>query len=201
LFSQLKDTYLHASVEPSAPFTAAARTTLTTLTTRLVDVYAKCVTRGDRSLAKQQLRLHQRENIAWERDTVWRQMIGRARHGDGEIVGAAGASLVQEDEPNLKPGMALNLGFARLRITKKKVALLIAIAVFVALLNTQTVDEPEANRCYAVLMFCTLLWATEVCLFRLVGIPSPDKMLGNTAFRHIADGPTTARLLLGHSGR
>ncbi|KAJ7909059.1 Sodium:sulfate symporter transmembrane region-domain-containing protein [Mycena leptocephala] len=117
-----------------------------------VDVYAKCVTRGDRSLAKQQLRLHQRENIAWERDTVWRQMIGRARRGDGEIVGAAGASL---------PGMALNLGFARLRITKKKVALLIAIAVFVALLNTQTVDEPEANRCYAVLMFCTLLWATE----------------------------------------
>ncbi|KAJ7915353.1 Sodium:sulfate symporter transmembrane region-domain-containing protein [Mycena leptocephala] len=150
---------LHASVEPATPFTAVSRATLTTLTSRLVDLYAKCVTQGDSSLAKQQLRLHQRENIAWERDTVWRQMIGRERRGEGDIVGAAGASLLQEDP---RPGVALNLGFTQLRITTKNIVLLIAIAVFVVLLNTPTIDGPEANRCYAVLVFCTLLWATEV---------------------------------------
>ncbi|KAJ6578119.1 SPX domain-containing protein [Mycena capillaripes] len=165
---ELKDSYMHASVEPSAPFTATSRATLTALTNELVDIYAKCVTRGDRPLAKQQLRLHQRENIAWERDTVWRQMIGRERRGDGDVMGATGASLVQEELEEdllLKPrGLGyIPLGFAglRVRVTKKKIALVIAIAVFVALLNTKTVDDPEANRCYAVLMFCTLLWATE----------------------------------------
>ncbi|KAJ6611134.1 SPX domain-containing protein [Mycena sp. CBHHK59/15] len=161
-YHELKDSYLHTSVESSTPFTAASRTTLTSLTMRLVDLYAKCVTRGDRALAKQQLRLHQHENIAWERDTVWRQMIGRERRGDGDAVGATGASLLkEEDEDDVKPGVVLRLGPARLRVTKKKLAMVFAIAVFVALLNTQTVDGQEANRCFAVLMFCTVLWATE----------------------------------------
>jgi phosphate transporter len=96
-------------------------------------------------------------------------MIGRERRG-GDVVGP-GASLVRTDEDddalgdgNLKQGrVELNLGFAKLRVTKKKVAALIAVGVFVWLLNTRMIEGPEeANRCYAVLMFCTLLWATEV---------------------------------------
>ncbi|KAJ7028274.1 SPX domain-containing protein [Mycena alexandri] len=165
-YRELKDSYLHTSVEPSPPFTADARTTLTGLTARLVDLYAKCVARGDRGLAKQQLRLHQRENIAWERDTVWRQMIGRERRGDGEAVGVMGASLVPQEDlddggGDAKPGWVLRVGGLRVRVTKKKIAMVASIAVFVALLNTQTVEGREANRCYAVLMFCTFLWATE----------------------------------------
>ncbi|KAJ7680049.1 SPX domain-containing protein [Mycena rosella] len=162
-YRELKDSYLHTSVEPSAPFTAASKATITALTARLVDLYAKCVTRGDRSLAKQQLRLHQRENIAWERDTVWRQMIGRERRGDGDTPGAlGGASLLkEEEEEDSKPGVLLRWGPLRLRVTKKKVAMLGAVAVLVALLNTSTVEDQEANRCLAVLMFCTVLWATE----------------------------------------
>ncbi|KAJ7830406.1 SPX domain-containing protein [Mycena olivaceomarginata] len=148
-YVELKDAYLHASVEPAAPFTPAARATLNALTTRLIDLYTKCVARGDRAVARQQLKLHQRENIAWERDTVWRQMIGRERRG-GDVVGP-GASLVRTDEDD----------DAGLRVTKKKVAALIAVGVFVWLLNTRTIEGEEANRCYAVLMFCTLLWATE----------------------------------------
>ncbi|KAJ7183678.1 SPX domain-containing protein [Mycena filopes] len=164
-YCELKDSYLHTSVEAAPPFTAAARTALTGLTARLADLYAKCVTRGDRPLAKQQLRLHQRENIAWERDTVWRQMIGRERRGDNlSSAGGVGASLVpQEDaqEESEKPGWVVKAGGLRLRVTKKKLAMVGAVGVFVALLNTQTVQGKEANRCYAVLMFCTVLWATE----------------------------------------
>ncbi|KAJ7053590.1 SPX domain-containing protein [Mycena amicta] len=164
----LKDTYLHTAVEPAQPFTPSARSTLTGLANRLVDLYTKCVTRGDRGLAKQQLRLHQRENIAWERDTVWRQMIGRERRGDGGTF--AGAVLLEDedtlgpaDSQNPKPGWVITLGpRTRIRVTRKKIALLGAIAVFVALLNHQTVQGTEANRCYAILMFCTVLWATEV---------------------------------------
>ncbi|KAJ7082710.1 SPX domain-containing protein [Mycena belliarum] len=156
---ELKDAYLHNTVESAAPFTVASKATLAALAARLLDLYAKCVTRGDRGLAKQQLRLHQREHIAWERDTVWRQMIGRARHGSGD---AAGATLQDEEqEEDGKPGVVLRWGRLRFRVTKKKLAMLFAVAVFVALLNNQTVEGREANRCFAVLMFCTVLWATE----------------------------------------
>ncbi|KAF7375640.1 SPX domain-containing protein [Mycena sanguinolenta] len=191
---ELKDSYLHASVEPAPPFTAASRATLTALANRLVDLYAKCVTRGDRSLAKQQLRLHQRENIAWERDTVWRQMIGRERRGDGDAVGM-GASLVQAEEDPLlggKPGLVLNLGFARLRVTKRKIMLLVSIAVFIWLLNTRTIDKPEANRCYAVLMFCTLLWATEAIPLFVTSLMVPLLLVCFSVIRDDEEKPLSA---------
>ncbi|KAJ7052070.1 SPX domain-containing protein [Mycena amicta] len=184
-YRELKDTYLHTSVEPAQPFTPSARSTLTGLTNRLVDLYTKCVTRGDRGLAKQQLRLHQRENIAWERDTVWRQMIGRERRGDGGTF--AGAVLLEDedtlgpaDSQNPKPGWVITLGpRTRIRVTRKKIALLGAIAVFVALLNHQTVQGTEANRCYAILMFCTVLWATEAIPLFVTSllVPPPARRL------------------------
>ncbi|KAJ7471082.1 SPX domain-containing protein [Mycena latifolia] len=187
-YSELKDSYLHTSVEPSAPFTAASKATLTGLTTRLVDLYAKCVTRGDRVLAKQQLRLHQRENIAWERDTVWRQMIGRERRGDGDAV--AGATLKEEEQAeDAKPGLLLRWGPVRFRVTQKKVAMLAALAVFIALLNTQTVDGQEANRCFAVLMFCTVLWATEAIPLFVTSLMVPLLLVCFSVVRD-ADGVT-----------
>ncbi|KAJ7925693.1 Sodium:sulfate symporter transmembrane region-domain-containing protein [Mycena leptocephala] len=177
---------LHASVEPAAPFTAASQATLTTLTSRLVDLYAKCVTQGDSSLAKQQLRLHQRENIAWERDTVWRQMIGRERRGEGDIVGAADASLLQEDS---RPGVALNLGFTQLRITTKNIVLLIAIAVFVVLLHRPSMDQRPTGA-----MLCSFF--VHSC-----GLLRSNQPLGSTAFRHIFDGPAAACLFFRTPGQ
>ncbi|KAJ7765942.1 SPX domain-containing protein [Mycena maculata] len=190
-YRELKDAYLHGSVEPAPPFTAASRATLTTLVTRLVDLYAKCVTRGDRGLAKQQLRLHQRENIAWERDTVWRQMIGRERRGDGETLGPAGASLLKEEEEDSKPGMLFQWGPARFRATKKKIALLVAVAIFVALLNTQVVDvdKPEANRCFAVLIFCTVLWATEAIPLFVTSLMVPLLLVCSSVIRDDSEDP------------
>ncbi|KAJ7191148.1 SPX domain-containing protein [Mycena pura] len=158
-YRELKDSYLRSPVENSTPFTNESRAKLTALVNQLTDLYAKCVTREDRALAKQQLRLHQRENIAWERDTVWRQMIGRERRGDGETL--VGAVLLEQDDEPSKPGWMLGLGRARVRVTKRKLAMLCALAIFIALLNTQMVEGREANRCCAILVFCTVLWATE----------------------------------------
>jgi len=35
-------------------------------------------------------------------------------------------------------------------------------AIFVALLNVKVVNGVEANRCFAILVLCTVLWASEV---------------------------------------
>ncbi|KAL0945321.1 hypothetical protein HGRIS_000823 [Hohenbuehelia grisea] len=157
-YNELKDLYLHDVVERAQPFTQASKDKLTDNLNQLLDLYAKCVTLGDRSKAKLQLKLHQRENIAWERDTVWRQMIGRERRGDSDGHPKAIGSVVQEEADS---GMDVKTPVGRVKFKRRHLFLLIAVTTFIILLNVQTVDGVEANRCFAILMFCTILWATE----------------------------------------
>ncbi|PPQ83985.1 hypothetical protein CVT25_000531, partial [Psilocybe cyanescens] len=157
-YSELKDRYLHTVVEVSLPFTQASKDKINDSLNRLLELYTKCVARGDKSIARQQLRLHQRENIAWERDTVWRQMIGRERRGEGATEDAAGATLVHEPEAGI---MDIPTPVGMFKITKRKIFKLFALAVFIIMLNIQVVEGLEANRCLAILSFCTVLWATE----------------------------------------
>lgn len=157
--SALQAHYLHDVVEQAPPFSQAAKDRLNAAIATLVELYTKCVTRGDHHAAQRQLRLHQREHIAWERDTVWRQMIGNARRGATEESPAAlGGTLVLEPEKGL---LDVRTKAGHLRLTMKHVYLLVSLVVFVILLNVQAVDGVEASRCLAVLVFATIMWATE----------------------------------------
>lgn len=155
----MKEKYLHKEVEQAYPFIQASKDRLNDATYRLVELYTKCVTRGDKTLAKQQLKLHQRENIAWERDTVWRQMIAQERRGENEGEPTAIASLLRKPGPGL---FFIPTPLGTIRVTKKMLYKIAAGILFVTLLNISVVDAVEANRCFAILMFCTFLWATEV---------------------------------------
>ncbi|CAA7265750.1 unnamed protein product [Cyclocybe aegerita] len=157
-YSELKDRYLHEVVEVALPFTQIAKDRVNDALNHLHDLYAKCVSRGDKNLARQQLRLHQRENIAWERDTVWRQMIGRERRGEGDTIDTAGATLVQEPEPAI---VDIPTPVGKFKITKRKILKVLAAFLFAIMLNVQVVESEEANRCFAILTLCTFLWATE----------------------------------------
>lgn len=165
-YSELKERYLHEVVEEATPFTQSSKDKLNEAINRLTDLYTKCVSRGDKSVALQQLRLHQRENIAWERDTVWRQMIGRERRGEGDIRHPTGAVLLQPPEPGI---VNIPTPVGKFKVTKKSIFKLFALLVFITLLNLSIVKEREANRCFAILTFCTILWATEVSQF----VPKP----------------------------
>ena len=157
--TKLKDEYMHNVVEASYPFQQTTKDHLNDAIDRLVLLYAKCVTRDDATLAKRQLRVHQREHIAWERDTVWRQMISQERHGfsDGQAKSLGGH--VQSEENAL---VAISTPIGRFTITKKKISLTVAIIVFITLLNVQVVHGVPANNCLAILVFSTIMWATEV---------------------------------------
>jgi len=110
-------------------------------------------------MAKQQLRLYQRENIAWERDTVWRQMIAQERRGEIEGQPTAIASLLKKSGPAL---FYIRTPVGKIRVTRKMLWKIAAGAIFVALLNVKVVNGVEANRCFAILVLCTVLWASEV---------------------------------------
>ncbi|CAE6454918.1 unnamed protein product [Rhizoctonia solani] len=155
-YNELKDNYMHNIVEKASPFTQQSKDQLSNAISRTTNLYAKCVTRGDHSAALRQLRVHQREHVVWERDTVWRQMIGRERRGegaDGRVKALGLGHVDSQAEPLL-------IVFG-LKLTKRKLVLLLAILLFVVLLNVRMVDGKEANRCLAILIFATILWATE----------------------------------------
>jgi phosphate transporter len=151
---------MHEVVETSAPFTEESKARMSDAISRLTELYTKCVTNGDKSTAQQQLKLYQREHIAWERNTVWRQMIGQQRHGTMNGSGALmGATLVQQEESSL---INVPTPLGSLKLTKKRVSLAAALVVFIALLKIDIVVGEEANKCFAILAFSTILWATEV---------------------------------------
>lgn len=157
---QLKDRYLHDVVEHAPPFTQASKDKIAATLHKLLHLYAHCVTKEDVSAAQRQLKLHQRENIAWERDTVWRQMIGRERRGeaDGHLETVGGTLAVQQEAEAVQ----IRTPLGRLKLKRRHIWQAIAAAVFLTLLNVQSVDGDEANRCFAILVFATILWATEV---------------------------------------
>ncbi|KAH7341753.1 Sodium/sulfate symporter [Rhizoctonia solani] len=155
-YNELKDHYMHDIVEKATPFTQQSKDRLSNAISRAINLYAKCVTRGDHSTALRQLRVHQREHIVWERDTVWRQMIGKERRGEGADgrVKALGLGHVDSQAEPL-------LTVYGLKLTKRKLVLFLAIVSFIVLLNVHMVEGKEANRCLAILIFATTLWATE----------------------------------------
>ncbi|QRV89762.1 transport protein [Ceratobasidium sp. AG-Ba] len=138
-YNELKDDYMHNVVEKAVPFTQAAKDRVNNAISRTISLYAKC-----------------REHIVWERDTVWRQMIGRERRGEGAD-GQVKALGFGHSDSHTNPIFTL----FGLKFTKRKLYLVLAIVVFVVLLNLSMVEGKEANRCLAILGFATILWATE----------------------------------------
>ncbi|EKM57858.1 uncharacterized protein PHACADRAFT_251746 [Phanerochaete carnosa HHB-10118-sp] len=157
--SNLKDHYIHDVVEQAPPFIQATKDKLNHAIDTLIQLYTRCVTRGDLSTAKRQLKMNQREHIAWERDTVWRQMVGHARRGEeSATVRALGGTLVLEPEKGL---LDISTPVGRIKFKRNHISLLVAIVTFIVLLNVTVIDKIAANRCFAILVFATLMWATE----------------------------------------
>ena len=154
---------MHDVLEPTPPFDADSRARLAHATSSLLTLYAKCVTHNDSSLARRQLKLHLREHIAWERDTVWRTMIGRERRGAGEG-GETSGIVIQEGEEEKRKGVLLDMPtpIGRFRLSRKVVWLILATIVGIVMGNVEVVEGKEANTCLAILVFATILWATEV---------------------------------------
>lgn len=127
---------------------------------QLLHLYTRCVTRGDVSAAQRQLKLHLREHIAWERDTVWRQMIGRGRRAEvgGNPETVKGTLAVQQEAKTVHTPTSSSLLKPRRRHIWKG----IGVAVFLTMLRVQNLDVKEASVSFSILVFSSILWASEV---------------------------------------
>ncbi|KAF9548576.1 low-affinity phosphate transporter [Mortierella hygrophila] len=147
--------YMSTVVDLSAPFQAESRQQLDAQILRLQAIYARTCTNGSMALAAKELRTHLREYIVWERNTVWRDMVGQERKAEG-----ARAVELQEQEP----WMFFNTPIRFISASDARHILLglIGCVIFAILMSVSLFDTQEQNRCFAILITVAFLWATEV---------------------------------------
>ena len=187
----LRQKYMAEVVEPAYPFSPAAMQTIEEKIAEVEKLYAEKVTHGDAEVARKDLRSHLREHVVWERNTVWRDMIGLERRAEAASLGRtllgrdggdpARARLQGDDEPITATKEILTpLGKITCPVWLLSPAvfnLMTILVVFCVLLLLPILESPEQQNCLAMLVFVSLLWATEVAtttLFLDTGNPAGD---------------------------
>ena len=177
---KLKRVYLDQYVYPAEPFQKSTMDKLTQSLARIETIYSRICTKGDVDEAKRELRLHLREHITWERNTVWREMIGIERKAQAANIGLTGlfGRDGRDTDPNKvrRQGDEINAQVTELKTPIGKYTCpawllssqfylgIIILAIFVVLLVVPIMEKPEQQNCLAMVIFVSLLWATEVCV-------------------------------------
>lgn len=176
----LKSKYIEQHVKPAYPFRDETLKHIEENISKMEKAYADVVTEGDITLAKKELRLHLREHVVWERNTVWREMIGIERKAQAANMGLRRTLLgadndpskarLQGDDEDTGDMKELLTPVGRFRcptwlFSSTMLTLILIVAIFFILLYVPIMKQPEQQNCLAMLVFVSLLWATEVCEF------------------------------------
>lgn len=173
---KLKRSYLDNYVYPSYPFLKSTMNKLSQYLRQVEVSYARICTKGDVEEAKRELRLHLREHVVWERNTVWREMIGIERKAQAANIGLTQTLLGGDRDPNKvrRQGDEVDTGMKEVSTPVGKYNcpgwlvsvnfwLFVGIlAVFLVLLLVPIMEKPEQQNCLAMVIFVSMLWACEV---------------------------------------
>ncbi len=172
----IRKDYLEKVVNTAYPFRQSTMINLDANLAKVESIYAEIVSKGDIALARRELRLHLREHVVWERNTVWREMIGIERKTQAANFGIKQTLLggdndgsktrLQGDDHYLGETKELFTPIGRYRcprwlFSSTFFALVIIIAIFIVLLTVPIMKKPEQQNCLAMLVLVSLLWATE----------------------------------------
>lgn len=164
LGSSLKDAYLGQVVKSQYAFRSSTREQLDQYITTLTQYYAKVVTSGDMTLAVAQLKGHLREQVVWQRNTVWREMIGIERRAQGASLQSTVMGSTAKDGEKPKPTKILGytlpvwLGIPAIQLASA----FLLLGLLLKAPGLRFFPRVEEQNCLAMLAFCTVLWATEV---------------------------------------
>ncbi|PHH81941.1 hypothetical protein CDD82_7480 [Ophiocordyceps australis] len=174
LDKELKATYILNNVDTAYPFKEETKEGLDENIAKMQTAYADVVTGGDAEVAKRELRSHLREHVVWERNTVWRDLIGIERRAAAARLGqsllgqdqSAAPQRLQGDDDKLPATAQIRTPLGRLYLplwlaSGSFLTLIASIAIFLALLFVPIMKKPEQQNCLAILVLVSLLWATE----------------------------------------
>ena len=227
--THLRPRYMATIVEPAYPFRPETWEVLVDNIVKMEAAYAGVVTSSDAEAARRDLRSHLREHVVWERNTVWRDMIGIERRAEAASLGgaigggglglmaAAGAAAIApgsyskdtaqrrlqgDEEQQAAPTRSLRLPYGSRRVlvtlpawmlSSTMFTLVAIISVFLGLVYAPILpDEPEQQNCLAMLVFVSLLWATEAIPLFVTSLMVPFLCVVLRVAR--ADAPPHARL-------
>merc|ERR1711939_550308 len=173
----IRKDHLEKVVNPSYPFLESTMAHLEENIGKVEKCYADIITKGDQDLARRELRLHLREHVVWERNTVWREMIGIERKAQAANFGIRQTLLgadndpakarLQGDDYDIPDMKELDTPVGRFRcptwlFSSTMFTLLVIVALFIVLIYLPIMKKVEQQNCLAMLIFVSLLWATEV---------------------------------------
>lgn len=176
LFRNMRRDYLASVVHPAVPFTDLTMAAVDNHIEKVECMYADVVTKGNRDLATRELRLHLREHVVWERNTVWREMIEIERRAQAANVGIRRTLLGGDEDPATarRQGDKQEIRTTEFVTPVGRIhfplwlcslsfgTLVFSLAVFGALLSVPIMESVEQQNCLAMLVLVSILWATEV---------------------------------------
>ncbi|KPI43523.1 putative transporter [Cyphellophora attinorum] len=171
----IRKNYMDKVVNPSYPFRESTIGTLDEHIKEIEQTYADVVTKGDLALGRRELRLHLREHVVWERNTVWREMIGIERKAQAANFGLRQTLLGNNNDPSQarlqgdheeSKTKEFETPVGRYRLPRWMVSstfltLVVILTTFAVLLMVPIMKKPEQQNCLAMLVLVSLLWATE----------------------------------------
>lgn len=174
----VRASYLSTQIAQSFPFRPETVQHVDDRIQTMEQAYADVITDGDLYTAKRELRLHLREHVVWERNTVWREMIGIERKAQAANLGVRRTLLGGEAPPehvHLLGDQTGDFGLKEVQtpvgryrcpswlFSSTFILLVVIFAIFVVLLLLPIMEKPEQQNCLAMLVLVSLLWASEVC--------------------------------------
>lgn len=189
LFRNMRRDYLATVVHPAVPFTDLTMAAVDKHIENVEGMYADIVTKGNRELAIRELRLHLREHVVWERNTVWREMIEIERRAQAANVGIRRTLLGGDEDPATarRQGDKQEIRTQELSTPLGRMhfplwlcslsfgTLVFSLAVFGAMLSVPIMESVEQQNCLAMLVLVSILWATEVkflCPIEIYNVPN-----------------------------
>ncbi|KAG2194422.1 hypothetical protein INT47_003133 [Mucor saturninus] len=153
LQGDLKSRYLNKMVMDSRPFMPETMQVLKSQLTRIENSFANAFCGGNRTVALRQMKTHLRDQVTFERNTVWKEMIRQERKVND-------TKLIEQ-----KPVKTFKIPFTNHRIKSalltQLICLTISIAALIILLLVDCFGQKQENYCFALLIFAAIMWATE----------------------------------------
>lgn len=143
LNTNIKDEYLEGLGDCTYVFKPSTLANLNIRIDEVVGMYAE-ICNQSKEQARLELLVHLREHVVWERNTVWRDMIGLERKAE-----AAGNKQATKD--------SVAASSVRLMVIK----LFVIFLVSGLLLFVSPFPDSSQRNCFALLVCASLLWATE----------------------------------------
>lgn len=153
LEGNLKEQYINKMVMDCRPFMPETMNVLKEQLARIETIFANAFCGGNRTVALRQMKSHLRDQVTFERNTVWKDMVRQERKvNDTKLV-------VPKVTKKYKiPFTKFSIESGLLR---QLICFAFAIAAFIILLCVDCFGDRQENYCFALLIFSAIMWATE----------------------------------------